>query len=110
MFKDQFSANKVNPPRLCDLFNVKQREWESLKEYLNKLYAISVRLETQDEEMMVATFVQGMTTSPFSVSLNRSPVETLSEVYEWATVHIEVEEFVLRKNDSSQSKQPRSFC
>ena len=46
MFKEQFSANKVNPQRLCDLFNVRQSEGESLKSYLNRLYAVLVRLQT----------------------------------------------------------------
>jgi len=59
MFKEQFSANKVNPPRLYDLLNVKQREGESIKEYLNRYCAVSVRLQTQDEEMVVAAFNKG---------------------------------------------------
>jgi len=57
MLKEQFSSNKVNTPRLYDLFNVKQREGESLKEYLNRFCAVLVRLQTQDEEMVVAAFV-----------------------------------------------------
>jgi len=67
---------------LYDLFYVKQREGESLKEYLNHFCAISVRLQTQDEEIMVVAFVKGMTTSPFSDSLIRNQVEMLSEVRE----------------------------
>ena len=82
MFKEQFSTNKVNPPRLYDLFNVKQREGESLKEYLNKICAVSVRLQTQDEEMEVSAFVEGMTKNPFSDSLIYSAMKTLSEVCE----------------------------
>jgi len=80
MFKDQFSANKVNPPRLCDMFNVRQSEGKLLKAYLNRLCVISVRLQTQDEEMVIAAFEKGMVVSPFSDSLIRNPVETLSKV------------------------------
>jgi len=58
MFEEQFSANKVNPPQLYDFFNVKMRESELLKEYLNRLCAVSLRLQTQDKEMVVAAFVQ----------------------------------------------------
>jgi len=32
----QFSVNQVKPPILYDLFNVRQREGESLKDYLNR--------------------------------------------------------------------------
>jgi len=34
LFREQFSANKVKPPKLYDLFGVRQREGERLKEYL----------------------------------------------------------------------------
>jgi len=64
MFKEQFSTNKVNSLQLCDLFNVRQSEGESLKAYLNRFCAVSVRLQTQDEEMVVVAFEQGMLASP----------------------------------------------
>jgi len=86
------------------MFNVRQSEGESLKGYLNRFCAIFVRLQTQDEEMVVAAFIQGMTARPFSNSLIRNPTETLSEVCERANTHIEVEEVVLIKNGSSRSK------
>jgi len=35
LLKEQFSMNQVKPPILYDLFNVRQREEESLKNYLN---------------------------------------------------------------------------
>jgi len=79
---------------------------ESLKEYLNRFCALSVKLQTQDEEMVVAAFAQGMTTSSF-ISLIRNPVEMLSKVRERATAHTEAKKAVLRKNGSSRSKQPR---
>jgi len=53
--------------------------------------------------MVVAAFEQGMLTSPFSDSLIRNPTEMLSEACQRATAHIEVEEFVLKKNTASQS-------
>jgi len=81
MFKEQFSTNRVNPPHPYDLFNIKQGEWESLKEYLNIFCAVSIRLHTQDEEMEVVAFVQGMARNPFSESLIRNLAETLAEVW-----------------------------
>jgi len=107
MFKKQFSANKVNPPRLCDLFNVRQSEGELLKAYLNRFCAVSVRLQTHDEEMVVVAFEQGMLASPFSDSLIKNPTEMLSEVRQRATTHIKAKKTMLRKNSSSLLKQPR---
>jgi len=36
MFREQFPVNKVKPPRLYDLFSVRQREGETRKDYLNR--------------------------------------------------------------------------
>jgi len=47
------------------MFHVKQREGELLKEYLKRLCAVSVRLQTQDEEIVIVDFIKGMTTSPY---------------------------------------------
>jgi len=51
-----------------------QREAEgrvSLKDYLNRFWALTVRLHTHDEVVMVTTFEQGIVTGPFSDSLIR---------------------------------------
>jgi len=106
MFKEQFSTNKVNPPCLYDMFTVRQSERESLKAYLNKFSAFVARLQTQDDEMVVAAFEQGMIASSLSDSLIRNPAEMLFEVREQATAHIEAEEVVLRKTGNLRSKQP----
>lgn len=56
---------------------------------------------------MVATFIKGMTASPFSDSLIQNRPKTFSEVRERATTHIEAEEAIVRKNDSLHSRKPR---
>jgi len=56
MFREQYAINKV----LYDIFNVKQREGEALKDCLNRFCTVTVRLQTHDEEMMIAAFKQGM--------------------------------------------------
>jgi len=68
---------------------------------LNKLCVVSIRLQTQDEEMVVAAFEQGMLATLFSDLLIRNPTKTLFEVRQRAIVHIETEEVVLRKNGGS---------
>jgi len=60
MFREQFSVNKVKPPRLYDLFDIRQSEGETLKDYLNRFCTVTVKLQTHDEEMMIATFKQGI--------------------------------------------------
>jgi len=56
LFREQFSVNQIKPPMLYDLFNVRQREGESSKDYLNRFRALTVRLHTHDKDVMVTTF------------------------------------------------------
>jgi len=60
MFKEQFPANKVEPPRLANLFDVQQREKEPCKDYLNRFCVVSMRLRNPNEEMVVDAFVKGL--------------------------------------------------
>jgi len=82
MFREQLSVNKVKPPRLYDLFSIRQREGEALKDYLNRFCMVRVRLQTHDEEMMIPAFEQGMAAGPFSDSLIRNLAEAFFEVRE----------------------------
>jgi len=92
---------------LYDLFNVRQREGESLKDYLSRLWALMVRLQTQDKVVMVTAFKQGIAVGPFSDSLIRNPTETFSEVRQQVVPHINAEEVVATKRGSSFSRQPK---
>ena len=93
---------------LYNIFNVRQRGGEALKDYLSMFCAVIMNIQTHDDEMMVVAFVQGITAGLLSDSLIRNLAETFSEVRERVVAHIEAEEIVLRKNGSSRSKQPRS--
>ena len=101
IFKERFSANKFDPSWFPDLFDVRKREGESLKDYLNHYCAFSVRLSTPNEEKVVSAFVKGMSASPFSGSLIRNWFESMVDVRERAVAHIEVEEAIIVKNDNS---------
>jgi len=60
LFREQFYENRVKPPVLYDLFNVRQREWETLKDYQNRFWALIVTLQTHYENVMVFAFEQGV--------------------------------------------------
>jgi len=57
--------------------------------------------------MMNLAFEQGMAAGSFSDLLIRNQVKVFSEVRERVVAHIEAEEVVLKKNDSSRSRQSR---
>jgi len=79
-FEEQVAANKVKPPHMNDLFDIKQKEGESLKEYLNRFCEVSVCIQDLRDEMVVDAFVKGLQANPFSDSLLRNRVMSMTEV------------------------------
>jgi len=65
LFREQYLANKAPPPVSYDLFDVKQYQEESLKEYINRFGAKVVKVGTSEEPMIVYTFVKGVWPVPF---------------------------------------------
>jgi len=65
LFREQFFVNQTKPPISFDLFNVKQRQGKSLKNYLNRFWAFTVKLQTHEEPLMVHAFEQGVMARPF---------------------------------------------
>ena len=53
MFVEQYIVNKAPPLVSYDLFDVRQDQGESLKDFLNRFGAQIVRLPGKDEEMFV---------------------------------------------------------
>ena len=107
MFREHFSVNKVKSSRMYDIFGVRQKEGESLKDYLNTFSVLTVRLLTHNEEMMIAAFEQGIAMGPFIDSLIKNPIKTFFEVQERVLACIEAEEIMVRKNDNSHLRQLR---
>jgi len=75
-----------------------------LKDYLNRFWALTVRLSTHDENILVSAFKQGVAPRPFCDSLIRNPIETFSEIRQRAVAHINAEEAVVARNNGSHSR------
>jgi len=86
---------------------MKQRQGESLKNYLNRFRVFTVKLQTQDEPLMVHAFRQGLTTGSFSDSLIRNPARTFGEIRCQVVAHIGAEEAVSMKHNSIHPKQAK---
>lgn len=68
---------------------------------MNRFWALTARLQTHDEKVMVTVFKQGVASGPFCDSVIRNPPETFSEIRRRAFAHIIVEEAVAVRNNSS---------
>ena len=88
LFREQYLVNRA-PTRISyDVFDIKQYQGESLKEFLNRFGVQVVRLKPTDEAMTMHAFVKGMLPGPFSESLLRFYPKTFSEIRRRALAHI----------------------
>ena len=58
LFREQYLANRAPPPVSYDLFDVKQYQGETLKEYISRFGAHVVKVGTKEEPMIVYAFIK----------------------------------------------------
>jgi len=91
LFREQYLANRAPAPVSYDLFDVKQYQGETMKEYISRFGAQVMKVGTTDEPMIVYAFRNGVCPGSFSKSLNRSRPKTFVEVRRRAVEHIALE-------------------
>ena len=84
-----------------DLFDVRQHQGESFRDYLSRFGAQVVRLPSKDEDMLVHAFKKGVLPGPFSESLIRNHPSTFAEIRRRAMAHIVAETEVSEKRGSA---------
>jgi len=108
MFVEQYIVNMAPPLVSYDLFDVRQYQGESLKDFLNRFGAQIVRLPGKDEEMFVHAFKKGVLLGPFSESLIRSHPATFAEIRRRVMAHIAAESEVSKKRGNVAPAKPRA--
>ena len=106
LFREQYLANKAPPSVSYDLFDVKQYQGETLKEYINRFGAQVVKVGTTEEPMIVYAFVKGVCPSPFGESIIRNRPRTFAELRRRAVEHIASEGEVCVKRTSVIPSRP----
>jgi len=108
LFREQYLVNKA-PARLSyDVFDVKQYQGESMKDYLNKFRIQVVRLKPTIEAMIVHAFVKRMLPGPFSESLLRFYPKTFTKIRRRALAHIVANDRVTQKQGLFGPARPRA--
>ncbi|XP_068461853.1 uncharacterized protein [Phaseolus vulgaris] len=107
LFREQYIANQAPPLVSYDLFDVRQYQGESLKDFLNYFGAQVVRLHTKDEDMMVHAFRKGIMPGPFSQSLIRCRPKTFCKIKRRTVAHIVEEGELTEKRGSVAPICPR---
>jgi len=79
LFREQYIANRAPPPVSYDLFDVKQYQGETLKQYINYFGAQVVKVGTTGEPMIVYAFRKGICPGPFCESIIRNRPRTFRD-------------------------------
>ncbi|XP_068498472.1 uncharacterized protein [Phaseolus vulgaris] len=108
LFREQYIANQAPPPVSYDLFDVKQYQGETLKEYINRLWAQVVKVGTTKESMIVYAFRKGICPGPFCESLIRNCLKTFADIRHRTVEHIAMEGEVCEKRASVVPARPRA--
>ncbi|XP_057448404.1 uncharacterized protein LOC130739946 [Lotus japonicus] len=86
-FLGQFSAGEVK-----DLFQIRQEEQETLKQYMERYSAVSARFEEAEPRTCVCAFKNGLSSGKLSCELGRKPARSMTEVRTRARDYIIEEE------------------
>ncbi|XP_068461558.1 uncharacterized protein [Phaseolus vulgaris] len=108
LFREQYLANRAPSPISYDLFDVKQYQGETLKEYINRFGAQVVKVGTTEEPMIVYAFRKGVCPGPFCESIIRNRPRTFAEIRRRAVEHIASEGEVCEKRTSVVPTCPRA--
>ena len=108
LFVEQYIVNKAPSRVSYDLFDIRQYQGESLRDYLNRFGAQMVRSPAKDEEMLVNAFKKGVLPGPFCEALIRVHPAMFAEVRRLAVAHIADESEVAEKRESVAPARPRA--
>ncbi|XP_057438355.1 uncharacterized protein LOC130730373 [Lotus japonicus] len=96
-FLVQFSASKTKQVTIEDLYNVRQFESETLKQYVKRFSAASVKIEESEPNACARAFKNGLQPGKLNSKLSRKPARSMAEIRARANTYILDEEDVKRR-------------
>ncbi|XP_057418392.1 uncharacterized protein LOC130712582 [Lotus japonicus] len=91
-FLVQFSTNQIQNVTINDLFNIRQREGETLKHYMARFGATSVKVEDIMSDVWVGAFKNGLRPGSLNNKMSQKPATTMGEIHSRAHMYIFKEE------------------
>ncbi|XP_057444343.1 uncharacterized protein LOC130736541 [Lotus japonicus] len=92
-FLIQFSASKTKQVTIEDLYNVRQSEGETLKQYVKRFSAASVKIEELEPNACARAFKNGLQPGKLNSKLSRRPAKSMAEVHARENTYILDEEY-----------------
>ncbi|XP_057444346.1 uncharacterized protein LOC130736544 [Lotus japonicus] len=91
-FLVQLSASKIKQVTIDDLYNVRQSEGETLKQYVRQFSAASVKIEESEPHACARAFKNGLQPGKLNSKLSHKPARSMVEVRARANTYILDEE------------------
>ena len=92
------------------LLTIKQNPQESLRSYVQRLNAESLKVDVPDEKFAITAFIAGLGVQPKDLmfSISKNPQESMAEVLAKAEKYINGEEALTSKRGSSSTHKEKS--
>ncbi|GKV35456.1 hypothetical protein SLEP1_g43719 [Rubroshorea leprosula] len=94
-FAIKFSNRRLIRKTTSELMRVKQREGESLKNYMSRFNDAIIKVSSFNQSVGIAAIIQGLQHNRFRDSLIKHPTATFNEVNDRSLKFITVEEYAL---------------
>ncbi|XP_057452271.1 uncharacterized protein LOC130744094 [Lotus japonicus] len=91
-FLVQFSASNIKQVTIDDLYNVRQLEQETFKQYVKRYSAASVKIEESESQVCARAFKNGLLSGRLNSKLSLKPARSMAEVHARANTYILDEE------------------
>ena len=92
------------------LMTIKQNSWESLRSYVQRFIAESLKVEIPNEKFSITTFIAGLgvQSKDLMFSISKNPQASMAEVFAKTEKYINGEEALLPKQMSSSTQKKKS--
>ena len=109
-FVSQFIEARTYRKPSYHLLTVKQALQESLKSYVQRFNAESLKIDIPDEKFAITAFIAGLgvQSKDLMFSISKNPQASMAEVLAKAEKYINGEEALISKRESSSTRKERS--
>ncbi|XP_024636363.2 uncharacterized protein [Medicago truncatula] len=104
----QFSGSRHRKVLLTSLFNVRQGQNESLREYLARFNDSKIKVSNPNQEVFVGAFQNGLRAGQFNESLAQKPADSMEEIIARAKCYVKGEESNAEKRARDAKKKGNS--
>ncbi|GKU89490.1 hypothetical protein SLEP1_g3623 [Rubroshorea leprosula] len=104
-FATKFSSRRLIGKTTSELMRVKQRDGESLKNYISRFNDAVLEVSSFDQAMGITAVISGLNHDRFRDSLIKHPATTFSEVNDRSLKFITVEEYAMSQNPTPFKNQ-----